>query len=173
MADAPDNAPTLVLGETKGHLDCATPERANAVIAELIGQAQRSIMLLAATLEMPVFMSRDTETRLAQFVSRHPQNRAKFLIGDEVLFVRHNPRLVELCRRFPTYLQVRLLTPEYLPPDEMFVVADGVGYFRKSAGKPPIRAHLNSRAEAQPLASRFKELWEFGGYVSELHPLGL
>lgn len=173
MADVPDDAPTLVLGETEGYVDCATPERANAVIAELIGQAQRSIMLLAPTLDMPVFNSPVTETRLAQFVSHHPQNRAKILIGDEMLFIRHNPRLVELCRKFTTYLQVRLLTPEYLPPDEMFVVADGVGYFRKSVGNQPFRAHLNSRAEAQPLARRFKELWEFGGYVSELHPVGL
>ncbi|MDH3690184.1 MAG: hypothetical protein OEU36_11970 [Gammaproteobacteria bacterium] len=166
-------AQALVLGKTDEYIDCSEPVAANAVIAELIRQAQHTIMLLAPVLDMPVFNSAETATRLANFVAQNPRNRAQFLLGDEMLFIRHSPRLVELFRKFSTFLQVRMLTSEYLHTEEMFLVVDEIGYFRQSAGRPPIVAHMNSRAQSRQLVRRFNELWEFGEHLRELHPLGL
>lgn len=163
----------IILGEADERPDCSNPAAVNKVIAELIGQAQRSILVLANTLDLPGFKSADMEARLSKFVTLHPQNRARFLIEDEVYFVRHNPRLIELCRRFSTYLQVRRLAPDYWPPEELIIVADEIGYLKRSTTQPPILAHMNSPAEARPLARRVKDLWEYGEYLPELHPLGL
>ncbi len=155
------------------HLEFARSE-AGAPLQSLLAQARRRIDCYAPRLDLPVFASSAAAETLAHFVVASRQNRIRLLIGDERWFLRHNPRLVELARRFPSFMEVRRPPEELEMPDECFVVVDDAAHFQQpKLDDPRCILITGDRRGAARLQRRFDAEWELGEPLAELFTTGL
>ncbi len=164
----------LVLGQTERTIRISTQEEANLAIISLIAQARRKIVVFSPSLDGGLFNILQTSQTLARFVVRHPRNRARFVIEDSGAFLHENARIVELCRRFSSFVQARQVGEEHLGLSEMFLVADDVGYLhQRHMERREFLINFKAPGPAGKLARRFQEIWEQSTPIPGLHTLGL
>jgi hypothetical protein len=83
-------------------------------------------------------------------------------------------RVIDLARKFSSYVKVRKLPPEYSDSAEVFIVADLEHcLYLQSAGSFPARYSRHSPGQARQLDHRFRKLWERSVQIAGLHPVGL
>ncbi len=146
---------------------------ADDAVFSLIERARRSIALYAPRLDLPFFNRARTAQSLARFVAAGRQNRIRILLGDEQWFIRHNPRLVALARRYSSFVEVRRTAEDATPASECFVVVDGSALFHQpTLGEPTCLVGENARA-AGAVLRRFDEQWQACEPLAEISVLGL
>ena len=146
---------------------------ADDAVFSLVERAQRSIALYAPRLDLPFFNRARTAQSLARFVAAGRQNRIRILVGDEQWFIRHNPRLVSLARRYSSFVEVRRTAEDVTPASECFVVVDASALFHQpTLGEPTCLVGDNARA-AGAVLRRFDEEWKACEPLAEISVLGL
>lgn len=164
----------LVLGKTDRVIRCANRQQAEPVISALILQATQSIVVWAPSLDPGVYNTFTINDALARFAAAHPRNRVAILIDDIKSLVRHNPRLVAVCRRFSTFIQLKCYPDDYPPMEDYFVVVDQQGYYHQPQwAVPSAIACMSDRRKATQLQRRFQQHWEIGESPTELFTAGL
>lgn len=164
----------LVLGKTDRVIHCSNHQQAEPVISALILQATRSIAVWAPSLDPRVYNSSTINDALAHFAAAHHRNRATILIDDIKTSARQNPRLVSVCRRFTTFIQLKRYPDDYPPMEDYFVVVDQKGYYHQPQWTVPSGiACMYDRRKATQLHRHFQQHWEVGESPSELFTAGL
>ncbi len=151
-----------------------TRDALDETLAALLERARQRVLMFGARLELPVFNSAATHDLLASLVARRRQNQVHFIIGDERYFLSQNRRLLDLCRRFSSFIEGRILPDEFNTGDDLFVVIDDCGYLHQPRAEHPAAvAHFDNRARTAPLIRRFYDVWEFSIPITEVSVLGL
>lgn len=162
------------LGGDDAILRCDSAEEVDRVVLALLTQARRSIAVSAPVLDLPAFNAERTARALARFAADNRRNHARVLIDNEQDLMRRNPRLVELCRSLPSFIELRVLPQEYGPLEELVVVADGTGFLRRrEPGGTDASASMNAPARCRQLLREFDHRWERGERPRELTVTGL
>lgn len=137
-------------------------------------QAERRLLVRAVRLELPYFRSVDMAGQVERLIAAGRHNRLQLLIEEASHFFRHNARLVDLCRRFSSYIEVRELAPEYSADKELFVVVDQSGFLHQPRIDIP-RGVTNDDdpAAARKLMRRFEDVWQHAAPMAGIFTLGL
>ncbi len=98
----------------------------------------------------------------------------RFLIHDDTSLVKSRHRLIELMRRLPTHMSLRLVNTDYPHELSPFILADDSGViFRHQPGSIEGFANFNAGRRVRPLAETFERMWEYGRESVELRSLPL
>ena len=169
----PEDTP-LVLGKTTQVIHCSNRQQAEPVISALILQAKRSILVWAPSLNSGLYNSAIINDALTHFAAAHQRNRAAILTQDVTTSVRQNPRLISVCRKFSTFIQLKRYPNDYPPMEDYFIVVDQLGYYHQTQWTVPAGiACLSDRRKATQLQRRFQQHWEIAESPSELFAAGL
>ena len=153
----------FVLGNSDQVIRCTNRQQAEPVISALILQATRNIAVWAPSLDPGVYNSFAINDALAHFAAAHHRNRATILIDNIKTSIRQNPRLISVCRRFSTFIQVKRYPADYPPLEDYFVVVDQVGYYLQPQWAVPSGiACMHDRRKATQLQRRFQQHWQIG-----------
>ena len=164
----------LVLGKTDQIIHCSNRQQAEPVISALVLQAKRSILVWAPSLHPGTYNSVNINDAFAHFAAAHHRNRASILTSDIKTFVRQNPRLVSVCRRFSSFIQLKQFPDDYPPMEDYFVIVDQQGYYHQPQWSVPSGvACMYDRRKATQLQRRFQQYWGIGESPSELFTAGL
>ncbi len=151
-----------------------SPAQVDAAVSELCSQAKHYIHVRSPRLEFSFFKSADLLHSLTPLITADQRNHIHVLIDDDIHFLSSNARLIELARKFTSYVTVRKLPPEYSESGEIFIVTGKDSYlYMKSASSYPASLGSNSPRRVRQLDNRFEQLWERGERIAALYTLGL
>src|SRR3569623_653391 len=130
------------LDETSTPLSLETSEDNRAAALRLVQQARRSLDIYSRDLDKAI------------------QGAVRILVKDSSRAVKYGHRLIPLCQRLTSFIEIRRPPEEYRDYNEAFMVVDRLGYLhRKLADRYEGTAYFNAGHEARRLLIFFEEVW--------------
>lgn len=109
---------------------------------------------------------------LSAVARRHRLSEVRLLIHDDRPLVQRRHQLVELMRRLPSKLELRLVNPDYPAETQAFVLADrNALIYRHQFDKPEGFARFSDAGHNKRLRETFQRMWEAGRSSLELREL--
>ncbi len=144
------------------------------LLDSVVGQAQQRVWLYDRYLAHDLYDRRRFKELLSALARRHRLSEIRLLIHDDSPLIKRRHRLVELMRRLPSHIQLRLVSEDYPIEDQPFVVADRDGVvYRHDFNSPNGFAKFSDRGRVKLLEESFQRMWDGGRSSLELRELPL
>jgi len=179
-------APALVLERAGDHTSPLIAEADKAswvfnnessmtcLMDSLAGQARQRIWLYDRFLEHDLYDRKPFRDMLSALARRHRLSEIRLLIHDDQSLVKRRHRLVELMRRLPSHMSLRLVNDDYPAEDQPFMLADRFGVvYRHDFYKPEGFANFADGGRVKMLEETFQRMWDAGRGSIELRELPL
>ena len=140
----------------------------------LISEASRSINILLYDYDGILLPVTKIDDLLSSFIHQHERCRFQYLCSENSILRERGGKLIQLARKFSTFIKLRQLPDGLKPIHEQFIVTDGnSSMLTQDHRSYDYYAHLNNRARAHKLNNRFDELWQRSEPVPGIHVTGL
>jgi len=179
-------APSLVLSrtpETRTPLLMASDTTSWQITAEyehlqlirtLADQCTRRFWIHDTTLSHKLYDDHFLCEALSRLGRRSRHSDIRFLIHDDSPLVRQRHRLVQLLRRLPSRISLKLVNTSYPHGDRPCVIADDSGILvRHDFDSPGGFVNFCAPRRVRPFEEEFERAWEYGGESIELRQLRL
>ena len=101
-------------------------------------------------------------------------SEVRILIHEDKPLVERRHRLVELMRRLPSSISLKLVNSDYPSEDAAFMLVDQEGVlYRHSPRALSGFANFAATGRVRPLAESFQRMWDLGKASIELRQLPL
>lgn len=90
----------------------------------LLGNARRTVRILAPHLDLALLSREPVSRALAELTRISRFTEIHILFADSLLAMKHGHRLIELSRRFPSYISLKLLPADQRDQLEAWMVVD-------------------------------------------------
>lgn len=162
------------LGSPSPALSLTSPAQVDEIIKLIFYQAKHRLHIRATRLEYSFFKSEDLSSSLTALIRSDVHNTVRFLIDDVFDLFNSHTRLVQLARRFSSYIEIHKAPEDYGQISGFFIVADQMGYVHQRSGHfYPVRAEAYAPAQARRLEHRFDHDWSRSERLAELFSAGL
>lgn len=144
-------------------------------ILELIGQANRQIVLFDPDLSQCGIESRASIEALKLFFERSANEDCLRVMVHRVDFVeRECPRLARLLAEFGHRVRIRSTAGEHRSLEQAFMVADGTHVLNRfHCDDPRGKTRYDDTRSASQYLAQFESLWERGQSGPSIAPLGI
>lgn len=150
-----------LLGEHQDDILISSSEDNTQAAVRMAEQAQASLDIFSRNLDDQVYNNRAFIDAVKRFVLSGPRCRMRILVIDTNFPISHGHQLIELSRRFSSYIQIRKVHEHYASTPEAFMTVDDRGYIhRKLASRYDAIVCFNDPQHAANLTRQFNEVWE-------------
>jgi hypothetical protein len=140
----------------------------------LIQEASRSINILIYDYDEILLPTAQIGDLLSTFIRQHERCHFQYLCTENNLLLERGGKLIQLARKFSTFIKLRQLPDGLQAIQEQFIVVDGNSSMHTQDHRSyDYFAHFNDRAKAQKLNNHFEELWQRSEPVPGIHVTGL
>lgn len=164
----------LLLGEDRDAWFFDSERTLTDLMDSLVGQARQRLWLYDRLLDHDLYgrlRFRDIVSALAR---HHRDSDVRLLVHDDGPLVKRRHRIVELMRRVPSRIQLRLINQDYPVEDRPFLLADREGVvFRHDFDRPEGVAKFADGGRVKLLGESFQRMWDAGRSSLELRDLPL
>ncbi|QSP93596.1 GNAT family N-acetyltransferase [Marinobacter salinisoli] len=145
-----------------------------SLMDSVAGQARQRIWLYDRFLEHDLYDRFRFRELVSSLARRHRQSEVRLLIHDDKPLVKRRHRLVELMRRLPSKIELRLASEDYPAEEQPFLLADREGVvYRHDFYNPQGFAKFADGGRVKLLSERFQRMWDTGRTSLELRELPL
>ncbi|MDI9245699.1 GNAT family N-acetyltransferase [Marinobacter sp. CHS3-4] len=179
-------APALILEKADDHAAPMIADKDNAswlfdsersmirLMDSLAGQARQRIWLYDRFLEHDLYDRKPLRDMLSALARRHRLSEIRLLIHDDQPLVKRRHRLVELMRRLPSHMSLRLVNDDYPAEEQPFMLADRFGVlYRHDFYNPEGFANFADGGRVKMLEETFQRMWDSARNSIELRELPL
>lgn len=167
-------SPPLVMGMDERVWRFAAEPELIPLLDTVAGQASRCIWIYDRLLEHSVYDRSPLRQILSDLARRHRASEVRILIHDDKPLVKRRHRLVELIRRLPSHMSLKLVNTDHPYEDTAFLLADSEGLvYRHDATQPAGFAGFNHAGQVRQLAETYQRMWEVARPSIELRDLPL
>lgn len=143
-----------------------------ALIDTIAGQAQQRIWLYDRVLDHDLYDRLRFREIVSALARRHPQSEVRLLIHDDQPLIKRRHQIVELMRRIPSRVELRLVSDEYPTENQPFLLADREGVvYRHNFEKPEGFAGFSDSRRVKLLSENYQRMWDAGKNSPELREL--
>lgn len=140
----------------------------------VVGQARQRIWLYDRFLDHDLYDRARFRELLSALARQHRLSEVRILIHDDQPLIKRRHRLVELMRRLPSHLSIRLINDEHPFENQPFLLADREGVvYRHDFEKPEGFAKFADGGRVKLLEEAFQRMWDAGRSSVELRQLPL
>lgn len=140
----------------------------------VVGQARQRVWLYDRFLEYDLYDRARLRELLSTLARHHRLSEVRILIHHDRPLLKRRHRLVELMRRLPSHISIRLINDEIPSEDRPFLLADREGVVcRHDFDKPAGFARFADGGRVRLLEEAFQRMWEGGRISAELRQLPL
>ncbi|NOY16615.1 MAG: hypothetical protein GXP23_06770 [Gammaproteobacteria bacterium] len=151
-----------------------TREQVSETSTRLFQEASRSINILLYDYDEVLLPTNKIGDLLSMFIRQHEHCRFQYLCSENDILRERGGKLIQLARKFSTFIKLRQLPDGLKPIQEQFIVIDGnTSMLTRDHRSYDYYAHLNDRARAHKLNNHFEELWQRSEPVPGIHVTGL
>lgn len=138
------------------------------------GQARQRIWLYDRLLDHDLYDRLRFRELISTLARHHRLSEVRLLIHDDKPVVKRRHQIVELMRRLPSRIELRLINEDYPVEDQPFLLVDREGVvFRHDFYKPEGFAKFSDNGRVRLLAESFQRMWDAGKRSLELRELPL
>lgn len=138
----------------------------------VVGQARQRILLYDRLLEHGLYDRARFRELLSALARQHRLSEIRILIHDDKPLIKRRHRLVDLMRRLPSHLSIRLVNDDHPFEDQPFLLADREGVvYRHDFDKPAGFAKFADGGRVRLLEDAFQRMWDGGRSSLELRNL--
>ncbi|GGE60386.1 hypothetical protein GCM10011533_11180 [Streptosporangium jomthongense] len=140
----------------------------------MVGQAGKRLWLYDRILDHDLYDRHRFRELVSGLARRHRLSEIRLLIHDDQPLVKRRHQLVELMRRLPSRIELRLVNNDYPCEDQPFMLADQEGVvFRHDFDRASGFAAFTDSGRARLLAESYQRMWDAGRRSLELRELPL
>ena len=140
----------------------------------VLSEATRSINILVFDYDDILLPSTNIDDLTSSFVRQHERNRFRYLCSESDILRERGSKLIQLARRFSTYVKLRQLPDGLKAVHEQFIVIDNKSSLQtQDRTSHNYYAHINERGRAHKLNNLFEELWQRSSAIKGVHVTGL
>lgn len=140
----------------------------------VVGQARQRLWLYDRLLDHDLYDRLRFRELISSLARRHRLSEVRILIHDDKPLVKRRHQIVELMRRLPSRIELRLVNDDYPVEDQPFLLADREGVvYRHDFYKPEGFARFADGGRVKLLGESFQRMWDAGRGSLELRELPL
>jgi predicted GNAT family N-acyltransferase len=160
------------LDETTGFLLLRREDEFARVITAMCGQARQSIQIMSPLLDHKIFDKPELYEICSALARRNKYTRIEILVYDPHRVIKNGHALLDISRRLPSSIAIRIVHPELRSSNHEYVLADESGLiYRQDAEQYEGYANFRDKTEANRLRRQFRSAWESGLQDSNLRQL--
>lgn len=164
----------MVLGEDRQSWLFSSEHHLISLLDSLAGQASQRLWLYDRLLDHDTYDRFRFRELLSALARRHRLSEVRLLIHDDKPLIKRRHQIVELMRRLPSRIELRLVNTDYPVTDQPFVLADREGVlYRHDFFKPEGFASFTDGGRVKLLGETFQRMWDTGRRSLELRELPL
>ena len=150
-----------ILGATPGKLELHGLVAVRDASAELVGQAERSLLLFSRALDPRIYDQQPFLDALHRLALHSQRSQVRILLVDNHRLVKYHHRLLELARRLTSRIELRRPITQYAEHGDEYLLTDHRGYlYREHADEYEGSVDFYAPLETRRLEERFQEAWE-------------
>lgn len=140
----------------------------------MTGQAGQRLWLYDRLLEHDLYDRFRFRELISTLARQHRLSEVRLLIHDDKPLVKRRHQLVELMRRLPSKIELRLANDDYPMENQPFLLVDREGVlYRHDFYKPEGFANFSDGGRVKLLSESFQRMWDAGRSSLELRELPL
>lgn len=164
----------MLLGEDRETWLFDRKDSALDLVDSVAGQAGQRLWLYDQALHHDLYDRLRLREILSALARRHRLTEIRLLIHDDQPLVKRRHQLVELMRRLPSKIELRLVNPDYPNAEQPFLIADREGLvYRHKFDAPKGLARFSDPGRVKRLQEEFQRMWDTGRNSQELRQLPL
>ena len=164
----------LVLGESEEPIELGSADEIREVALALIKQTRRSLMIVSRELDRRVYDDAELVDAVKDLALGSRNANIRIVTQDVSQIVKQGHRLVDLVRRLPSYLEIRVPAKEHAGYNSAFMLSDRVGVMVQThADRYAGTANFNDRRIGDDLSKVFGEMWEPAKVPPDLRVLSI
>lgn len=145
-----------------------------ALMDSLVGQARQRLWLYDRWLQHDLYDRFRFRELISALARRHRLSEVRLLIHDDTPLVKRRHQLVELLRRLPSKMELRLTHDDYPREEQPFLLVDRQGLLcRHDFDQPSGVAGFAHGGRAKLLAESYQRMWDAARPSLELRELPL
>lgn len=149
-------------------------DRLVALMDSVVGQAGQRFWLYDRLLSHDLYDRPRFRELISTLARRHRLSEVRLLIHNDKPLVKRRHRLVELMRRLPSRMELRLVNTDYPVADQPFALVDREGVvYRHDFDKPEGFAKFADGGRVKLLSEDFQRMWDAARPSVELRELPL
>lgn len=151
------------LGEDNRLLLLRREEEFQNVIIEMCAQASQTIRIYSPVLEHKLFDRKELRAVCSALARRNKYTRIEILIYDSHRVVKNGHVLLDLARKLPSSVGIKIVDPELRQLNHEYVLADNYGLiYRHDYENVEGYANFYDLTECNRLGRAFRSAWESG-----------
>jgi len=140
----------------------------------MVGQAAQRLWLYDRVLDHDHYDRHRFRELVSSLARRHRLSEIRLLIHDDQPLVKRRHQLVELMRRLPSRIELRLVNSDHPYEGQPFILADREGVlYRHDFTRPSGFAGFSDSGRVRLLSENFQRMWDAGRSSLELRELPL
>jgi predicted GNAT family N-acyltransferase len=140
----------------------------------IVGQAGQRLWLYDRMLDHDLYDRPRFRELVSGLARRHRLSEIRLLIHDDQPLIKRRHQLIELMRRLPSRIELKLVNKGYPNDDQPFILADREGVVcRHGFARPSGFAGFADSGRVRVLSENFQRMWDAGRTSLELRQLPL
>ena len=149
----------MILGQFQEPINLTDSEAQCRAATALALQARRCVDIFTRDLDKKIYDHKDFLDGLQNLAVNH-RGLIRILVKDSSKAVKYGHRIIPLCQRLTSFIEVRKVADDYKEYNEAFLIADEIGFaHRKHADRFEGVARFNAAKETNNLLVFFNEVW--------------
>ena len=138
----------------------------------LVGQARQRLWIYDRLLDHDRYDRHQLRELISAVARQHRLSEVRILIHDDKPLVQKRHRLIELMRRLPSRIELRVINDDYPQEDQPFIVVDRDGLLcRHDFNKPEGFANFTAGRRLKLKEEAFQRMWDTAQPSLELREL--
>ncbi|MFP3978191.1 MULTISPECIES: GNAT family N-acetyltransferase [Marinobacter] len=138
----------------------------------MVGQTNQRLWLYDRILDHDLYDRSRFRELVSDLARRHRLSEIRLLIHDDQPLIKRRHQLVELMRRLPSKIDLRLINSDYPHDDQPFLISDREGVvYRNDFIRPSGFASFADSGRVRLLSENFQRMWNAGRTSLELREL--
>lgn len=143
-----------------------------SIMDSLANQATQKLWLYDRELEHDLYDRLRFREIVSSLARRHRLSEVRILVHDDKPLVKRRHQIIELMKRLPSKIELRLVNDDYPFEDTPFMVIDRQGVlYRHEFDHPAGFAQLASSGRAKLLGESYQRMWDSGVPSKEFRPI--
>jgi predicted GNAT family N-acyltransferase len=169
---AHDEDLTYRLGEDKQLILLRRESEFRNIILEMAGQARRSIRFYSPFLTHNLLDTTELMTICSRLARRNKYTKIEILVFDPHRIIKNGHALLNLARKLPSSVGIKVVDPEMRQQNHEFILVDGAGFiYRPETDTFEGNACFSDITENNRLGRQFTASWESGLLDANLRQL--
>ncbi len=161
-----------IVGKEHQPLHARTAATNTSAVLSMINQARQTVDLFTHNLDPSILNNTEIAEAILAFIKISSYSRLRILLCDPKVATQHGHRIIDLSRKFSTFISIRKTHAEYKSkPCSFLIIDERAMIFRPHADEYKSMVDFRSGQESRRNTDLFNEIWDRSEPVSEIRQL--